>query len=84
MNPQSHSAQDHPVRERFLFASIALLLLAALGALILFVPVVTGVFAAAILLGLVLMFAFGFYLGFNIFDSKHPEIHSNAGERWNF
>jgi hypothetical protein len=53
---------DH-TNERYLFIAIAVLLLASLTALVFYVPVLPLAFAVTILLGLVLMFVFGFYLG---------------------
>ena len=49
--------------ERYLFVAVAFLLLASLAALVFYVPLLPLAFAVAILLGLVLMFVFGFYLG---------------------
>jgi hypothetical protein len=62
---------DGATRERFLFISVGLLLLASLAAMLVYVPIVSLGFAIVIVLGLVLMFAFGFYVGHNEQSPPH-------------
>jgi hypothetical protein len=54
---------DDHTRERYLFASVGLLLLASITALLMYVPIMPLALSIVIVLGLVLMFAFGFIVG---------------------
>src|SRR5579871_927863 len=74
-------------KENCLFGTVALLLLASLAALVVYVPAVSLVFGAVMLAGLVLMFMFGFYIGVNTrpwvlrhHDSGGFSDHSKAGD----
>lgn len=49
--------------ERFLFCSVGVLLLASVGAFFLYVPILTLIAGLAIMLGLILTFSLGLYLG---------------------
>jgi hypothetical protein len=60
-----------PMNERYLFISVAVLLLGSLAALLFYVPIVPLAFAIVIVLGLALMFVFGFYLGVNQHTPPH-------------
>ena len=49
--------------ERYLFCSVGALLLASVGGFFLYVPIVTLFAGVVIILGLILMFSLGVYLG---------------------
>jgi VIT1/CCC1 family predicted Fe2+/Mn2+ transporter len=69
---------DSHTRERYLFISVALLLLASLAALLMYVPIMPLAFTFVIVLGLILMFAFGFYVG----NKEETPPHSAAPHQW--